>query len=259
MTVYIRFKFFFLASLLAAYIITCLPIFPFFYLTPQSYRKLNARIVSWYSSLFLKVLGCRIRVNQLPSRLNRNYLLVSNHLSYLDILIISSCFPGCYVTSQEIREMPFLGTITSLAGCLYVERRSRTNLKNEISEITCAIQHGLNVIIFPEGTSTNGEQVLRFRQPLFQSAIDSNKKIVPLSITYTQIDNKPVTTENRDRIFWYDDMTFPDHFAGLAAINHLDVSVHVSCPIRAVKAHSCAYLSQKAHTAVKSKFTPVLT
>lgn len=254
-----RFKLFFLVSLLVAYIVTCLPIFPFFYLTPQAYRRLNARIVSWYSSLFLKVLGCKIRVNQVPRRLNQNYLLVSNHLSYLDILIISSCFPGCYVTSQEIKEMPFLGTLTSLAGCLYVERRSRDNLKNEISEITCAIKHGLNVVIFPEGTSTNGEQVLRFKQPLFQSAIDSNKKIVPLSITYTKINNRPVSVENRDRIFWYDDMTFPDHFAGLATIDHLEVCLHISCPIHAVKMHSCAHLSQQAHMVVKNTFTPIPT
>lgn len=250
-------KLFAISFLLLLYIVICIPVFPLFYVSPQGYRKINVRIISFFSGLFLKVLNCQVIFNNTLKDFEQNYLIVSNHLSYLDVLVLASCFPGCYVTSQEVREMSFLGTVTTLAGCLFVERRSRANLSKEISEITAALDYGLNVVIFPEGTSTNGESVLRFRQPLFQAAIDSGKKVLPVSITYKQINRSPVTLRNRDRIFWYDDMTFPDHFMGLAGIDHLEVSVAVSYPINAISAETCAVLSTLAHAAVRKTYEPV--
>lgn len=250
-------KLFSISFLLLFFIVICLPVFPIFYLSPQGYRRINTRIVSFMSGLFLKILGCRVDCTPGLKKLKTNYLVVSNHLSYLDVLVLASCFPGCYVTSREVREMSFLGTITDLAGCLYVERRSRANLSNEISDITRALDHGLNVVIFPEGTSTNGESILRFRQPLFQSAINARKKVLPISIRYRKINHSPLTTANRDQVFWYDDMTFPDHFMGLAGIDNLEVLVRASRPINATSAETCAVLSTLAHAEVSKTYKPL--
>jgi 1-acyl-sn-glycerol-3-phosphate acyltransferase len=80
----------------------------------------------------------------------------------------------------------FLGQICKFASCLFVERRSRGNLDQEIKEITDALNYGHNVLIFPEGTSTNGDEVLRFKRPLFNAAIFSSKKVLPATLNYLE-------------------------------------------------------------------------
>ena len=102
----------------------------------------------------------------IPTR-HPNYLIVSNHLSYLDVLAMISVLNTRFVTSMEVKHAAGLGWITDQAGCLYVERRSRKNLKTEINEISKALEGGFYVVVFPEATSTNGDGVLRFKRPLF--------------------------------------------------------------------------------------------
>ncbi len=251
-------KFFFLVSLVASFMKVSALIFPVFLLSRQTYRWISARLISFFSGLLLKVLGCRVHVEQTPKHRKNNHLIVSNHLSYLDVLVLSKIFPSCYVTSQEIRESFGLGQITTLAGCLFVERRSRSHLSKEISSITRALKAGLNVVIFPEGTSTNGDTVLRFRQPLFQAAIDSGTKVLPATINYKQLNRQPITVHNRDQLFWYGDMTFWNHFTGLAAVDRLDVSVTVGVPINAAAYPDSALLSIDAQKAVARSYISIV-
>src|SRR4051812_32869997 len=128
-------------------------------------RHVLARLVSIWAKVGLWLLRV-IPHSELtcePNALKENFLVVSNHLCYLDILVISSCFPSVYVTSREIQEHPFLGRVTDAAACAYVERRDRSKLAAEIAEVGKLIQNGLNVVIFPEATSTNGSAILKFR------------------------------------------------------------------------------------------------
>lgn len=251
------FKISFLSIAILVYMVLCLPLYPVMMLSPQKYRYVNARIVSLFSKFFLRMLGFNIQVEGTTPQKHKNHLVVSNHLSYLDVLIVSAHFPGCFVTSQEIRQTPFLGHITILAGCLFVERRSRHFLKKETHNITQALRNGLNVIIFPEGTSTNGSSVLRFRRPLFQAALDSQTAVLPVSISYTHLNGRPVTQANRDRIFWYDDMAFGPHFAGLAAVSSVKVNLFVNPPVYPAGPDTCAELSVKSHNAVARSYLPV--
>lgn len=251
-------KRFFLIFTILSYMLVCLPIFPIFYLSPHKYRHINAKIVSFFSRLLLWILGVKFHVNVPVARLKKNYLIVANHLSYLDVLIISSFFPGCFVTSREIRASAFLGQICMLAGCLFVERRSRQFLRLETADIARALEKGLNVIIFPEGTSTNGRDILRFRQPLFRAAIDADISILPVSISYTRINRQPVDSSNRDTLFWYGDMAFWPHFKALARVKQIMVTLHIGHPIAPSDGDSCAILSVTARTAVKKNYTPVL-
>lgn len=244
----------YLGLLVMAYIACCLPFFPVFYLSPQRYRKMNARMVSLVSKTLLRVLGVTVNRNRSPGRLKPGFFIVSNHLSYIDVLILSTLFPGCFVTSVEIRQTAFLGHITALAGCLFVERRSRRFLGQETREISSALKNGLNVIVFPEGTSTNGDAVLRFRRPLFQAALDAGKDILPVCISYESINHCPVTPQNRDLVFWYGDMTFFNHFANLSHIRDIQVRVTVHPALPVSRRKSPAALSAEAHQAVKNSY-----
>jgi 1-acyl-sn-glycerol-3-phosphate acyltransferase len=79
-----------------------------------------------------------------------------------------------------MKETPFLGHLAELGGCLYVERRDRSNINNEMLQIREALQQGFNVVLYPEGTSTNGEQVLPFKKTLMTAAAGTSVPIMPM-------------------------------------------------------------------------------
>lgn len=178
-------------------------------------RPVLVRIVSLYSTIGLALFGVKLRKNILPYNSNESFLIVSNHLSYLDIMIISSNFPTCFVTSTEMKETPFLGQLCLLGGCLFVERRKRAGITGEVAQITDALKSGLNVVVFPEAKSSNGEVVLKFRTPLLQAAVNSGVKVLPLCINYRTLDGEKITLKNRDEVFWYGDMSFFTHALNL--------------------------------------------
>lgn len=169
------------------------------------------KLISVTSMAGLKLFGVQVRKNFQPLKAGENYLIVANHLSYLDVLIISSFFPTCFVTSTEMKETPFLGQLCLLGGCLFVERRKRARIAGEVAQITHALKSGLNVVIFPEAKSTNGEAVIAFKRPLFQAAVNAGKKVLPLCLNYRTLDGEKLTVKNRDKIFWYGNMSFLSH------------------------------------------------
>jgi 1-acyl-sn-glycerol-3-phosphate acyltransferase len=214
---------------IVSYFLATLVLYPAFLLAPDRVRRVLTRIVSFYSKVMLRILNIKIHASR--TRPLDNYLIVSNHLSYIDVLVLSSVHPSCFVTSTDVRDTPFLGHISKLAGCLFVDRKNKKNLRDEIQELRDALQSGLNVIVFPEATSTNGDEVLRFKRPLFESSIATGKAILPLTINYLKISGKQVSLLNRDKVCWYGEMDFFPHFFSLLAEKEIEVEIILSEPI----------------------------
>lgn len=145
-------------------------------------------------------------------------LLVGNHLSYIDAIVLAAMTPCHFVTSIEIKNTPVLGQVCQLANCLFVERRSRKYLSNEVADISLALKQGRSVVIFPEGTSTNGDQVLRFKRPLFQAALDARVPVQTFCLNYSGF-------EDRDDVCWYGEMGFFSHLKRFFALDSLEVEV----------------------------------
>ncbi|MGE0762944.1 MAG: lysophospholipid acyltransferase family protein [Bdellovibrionales bacterium] len=221
----------------------------------------RARLVSKYSKRALKVLGVRVDgFGAGPS--SHNALYVGNHLSYLDVLVMAAQKPTCFVTSEEVRHMPGLGALCELGACLFVERRSRARLAAEVHEISAALRAGLNVTVFPESTSTNGEAVLRFRRPLFQAALDAGKAVAPFCLNYRRLDGQAVTAHNRDVVCWYGDMGFVTHLWKLASCDRIEVDVswlerqHEHLQDSSAKI-TTEVLAHRAHAAVTQAYRPL--
>lgn len=204
----------------------------------------------------LKLMGIEVETKDLERTEKRGKLLVGNHMSYIDVLFTAAINPGCFVTSVEMKKTPFLGQICQLGGCVFVERRNKKNLKNEIREITESLKNGLDVYVFPEATSTNGDEVIRFRRPLFNAAIEAGVEILPLTINYNKLNDIEVNEGNRDYICWYGDMTFFDHLWNLFAIRRIDVSVDFHPRIEQTPSIEALELAEKSHDLVKSSFRP---
>ncbi len=223
---------------------------------PLRARRWIGRWLRLHSRFTLQAFGIRVDHKIPPPDLPSPAFIVSNHLGYLDALVISSLLPVSFVTSIEMRDAFFIGQITKLAGCLYVERRNKENLQGEISMLTDALCNGVNVCVFPEATSTNGESVLRFRRPLYAAAVQSKAPVIPLCLNYESIDGSPVCAGNRDLLFWYGDMPFFSHLWSLWRIRTARVHVTFGQPILTTSAASA--IAEESHLAVSSHFRPIL-
>jgi 1-acyl-sn-glycerol-3-phosphate acyltransferase len=214
--------------------------------------------ISRHAKFALKLFNIKVKKISYMKDIDDNYLLVSNHLSYLDIFVIASQFPACFVTSFEMKETPFLGQLCSIGGCLFVERRSKKGLSNEVKNLTNALDKNMNVVIFPEATSTNGEQLLKFRRPLFQAAVDAGKPVLPLCLNYKKIDQNALNLRNRDLVFWYGDQTFFPHFLNLLTVGQIEVELSILDPFFAEAEMSKTELAEKSFQLVQDHYRPVI-
>ena len=217
------------------------------------------RLMCIYTTMGVHILGFKVKpLAQVELEKIKGGLYVGNHLSYMDILVFSSIVPACFVTSKEILHTPLLGQITRMAGCLFIERRNKQNLASEITEIREALRLGLRVAIYPEATSTNGEQILRFRRPLFLAAIEAPAPVVPFCLNYRTVDGEPLFFANRDKVFWYGDMPFASHLWALAGcLKGVEVDLHFMAPLP-MSIQDPTEMAAAAQTAVESVFRPVI-
>lgn len=247
-------KFVAIISLISSYFIITLPGLIFFAISPQKTRKVLNKIVSIYSKIVLKIVNAKIESN-LADKKYSHKLIVSNHLSYMDIMLLSSQVPSSFVTSIEMKNTPVLGQITTLAGCLFVERRNKKKIKNEIKDIEEALSAGLNVIVFPEATSTNGEQVLHFKRSLFQAAVNTQTQVVPVTINYAAINGEPLSLSNRDLVCWYGDMDFAPHLWKICQQKEIFVQIEFAKNLKADD--DSARLRDLAFEAISGNYKPI--
>jgi 1-acyl-sn-glycerol-3-phosphate acyltransferase len=222
-------------------------------------KKKTARLLRKYSQAGLKLLDMEVIRDGVDLVETDSRLYVGNHLSYTDILVYSSFLPTCFVTSQEIRETPVLGFLCDVAGCLFVERRSRENLQKEVSQISEGLENGCNVLVYPEATSTNGDGVLRFKRPLFAAAVYAEKLVQPFTINYEAVNGKPVDINNRDLLFWYGDMDFFPHLWDLCGQEGIRVRLTFHKAIEAKQYDDVSDLAAVAHKAVSEAFVSMQT
>lgn len=216
------------------------------------------RILTYYARWGLWVMKVRPHIIGEENLLKGEAgLYVGNHLSYMDVLVISSRISCGFVTSMEIKETPVLGQICTMAGCLFVERRTKTNLHKEVADLREGLSEGVNVAIFPEATSTNGEQILRFRRPLYLAAIDARRPVIPFCLNYRLVGGEPINRVTRDSICWYGDMDFLPHLWALAGSGGVDVDLIFLPPIIPVEDDDPTRLAAESQAAVESVFAPI--
>jgi 1-acyl-sn-glycerol-3-phosphate acyltransferase len=219
-------------------------------------RTLLIRNTSFFSRLVLRALGIRVRPlkrSHHPAA-ERGCLIVANHVSYVDILVIASLHPSVFITSVELRHTFPLGTLAWFGGSIFVERRSPAGLKKEIRDIEEVLRDGRSVVLFPEGTTSDGETVRPFKNSLFTAAIATGVPVLPICLRYRRINGKRITVENKDRIYYHGGTTFLQHAPRLLALR----SVHVDCitldPVPTRPDRSRKDLALYCHTVINAAY-----
>jgi lyso-ornithine lipid O-acyltransferase len=156
--------------------------------------------------------ACRVLGIHVTSRgsMPRSGLLVCNHLSYLDIIVLSSITPCVFVAKANVAAWPLFGWLTRAAGTIFADRRRKLSAAAAIEEIREAMAEGALVVLFPEGTSSDGSGILPFKSALLQPALDLGCNITAAAIDYS-VSGGSVA----DEICYWRDMTLVPHLLNL--------------------------------------------
>jgi 1-acyl-sn-glycerol-3-phosphate acyltransferase len=155
---------------------------------PHLNREEKLLAIQTWSAQTLAVMGVTVNVVgqiQRPPLSNTPQLLVANHVSWLDPVVIQTVQPSIFVAKQEVRKWPVVGAIAQACNVVFVNRSSPSSARRMVVDVATAMQQGYNVAGFPEGTSTLGHSVEMFHANLFESAIHQDVPVQPLALRYT--------------------------------------------------------------------------
>jgi 1-acyl-sn-glycerol-3-phosphate acyltransferase len=201
-------------------------------LLPGDGKAIFARI---YWAVFSRLLGLHVRVIGAPIPRNgkRPVIFVSNHSSWVDIPVVGGVLEGCFVAKDEVDRWPVINWIARLGRTIFVSRR-RGSTGREREAMRARLNSGDSIILFPEGTSSDGSRVLPFRSSFFAIAEPGDGPlplIQPVSVVYDRLDGLPTGRSSRPVFAWYGDMDIASHFWRLGQHSALRVTVLLHEPL----------------------------
>lgn len=189
----------------------------------------------WYHRRVAALFGIHIRTVGKPVR-GEGVLILANHTSWLDIVIFSAVAPISFVAKAEISRWPFFGTLARLQRTVFVERERRSATGQTRDAIRERLLQGDTLVLFPEGTSHDGNNVLPFKSALLGAAEarlagGQHVKVQPVSAAFTGLHGLPMGRENRPLFAWYGDMEMVPHLWEALLAGPLDVVVQFHDPV----------------------------
>ncbi len=224
---------------LAAFMTLTLPLMPVQAVLLRLSPKAARYFPHWYHRQVCRIVGIRTTLDGEVAR-NQPVLLVSNHTSWLDIPVLSAVAPVSFVAKKEVGTWPFVSALARLQRSVFVDRGKRSAVGAAASEILNRLAMGDTVVLFAEGTSSDGNRVLPFMTSLFAAAKPSGKAtagrapgavVQTLSIVYTRLHGIPLGRADRPFVGWYGDMEMLSHAWRLLKAGPLDAHIHIGPPV----------------------------
>ena len=222
---------------LATFFAFTLPLMPLqllFLWTGSNYAR---TFPHWYHRQVCKILGLRLNIEGSVAR-ERGVLLISNHVSWLDIAVLSTVAPVSFVAKQEVASWPFVSWLAKLQRTVFVDRARRREVTDKANEIGERLKAGDHIVLFAEGTSSDGNAVVPFKTPLFAAAkppggqaLGADICVQTLALTYTKLHGLPLCRRGRPLVAWYGDMDMASHAWRLLGLGPLDVHIRVGPPV----------------------------
>jgi len=149
-------------------------------------RPRLAGLVSWWLRVVCRVLQVKVTVHGHPA--TSPVLFVCNHVSWLDIPVVGGVVPARFVSKAEVRRWPLIGWLAARAGTLFLRRADRGAAQAAVLEMVWALRRGQNVVLFPEGTTTDGSVVRRFRPRMLEAALLAGTSVQPVALRFVDGD-----------------------------------------------------------------------
>lgn len=154
-------------------------------------RPAQLKLKQRWSRQLLGMLGVRLQAEATP--LPSPALLVANHISWLDIYVINALAPAAFVCKADVREWPLIGWLCERTETVFMPRGSRCAARQASEAVASRLRQGWRVAVFPEGTTSDGSEILPFHGALLQGAVDAGCRVQPLALRYTDAEGRPST------------------------------------------------------------------
>lgn len=216
----------------AGFAVATAALLPFQWMAVRFSLPLRRLIPTLFHRIVCRLFGVRVREVGRPAT-QRPLLIVSNHASWLDIAVITSRLPVVFVAKHEIASWPLFGLFARLQRSVFVDRARRHKTRDVNAEIARRLAEGDPVVLFGEGTSSDGNRVLPFRSALIGAAGDALAEagsvgavtVQPLSIAYTGFQGLPMGRQHRPVAAWYGASDLLPHLLHVGRHGGLDVTV----------------------------------
>jgi lyso-ornithine lipid O-acyltransferase len=218
------------ALALAGFVGLTLPLMPVQQMFVWFWPRMARRLPMHYHRMVLRILGVRVQTKGETLK-QGPMIFVANHVSWLDIVILSSIAPLSFIAKNDVNRWPFFGSLARLQHTVFVDRERRITTGSSRDEIRERLAAGDLLVLFPEGTSGDGASVLSFKSAFFAAAEDSSIQVQPISVVYTGHRNLPMTRRLRPHYAWYGDMELPSHLWSALAQGPVEITLTCHAPL----------------------------
>ncbi|MGH6855807.1 MAG: lysophospholipid acyltransferase family protein [Aestuariivirga sp.] len=225
------------------------PLMPLQQLFVWFWPAMARRFPMHYHRLVLRILGVRLTVVGEPATSGPT-LMAANHASWLDIPVLSAVAPVSFIAKREVHGWPFFGSLARLQRTVFVDRTRRHATGNSRDEMRERLKAGDTLVLFAEGTSSNGQRVLPFKSALFGAAEYPGVHVQPVTIAYTGHRNLPMNRRLRSFYAWYGHMDLPSHLWAALKAGPIEVTVICHKPLSLKTEMNRKVLARHAETMV---------
>ncbi len=218
---------------LSLYLLLTLSLIPFQLLFLAVGSDLASRFPRLYHRLCCRLFGFHITVHGKDAAENGDAVLyISNHSSYLDIMTLGAVLKCSFIAKAEVADWPFFGLLAKLQRTVFVDRRPRRSTEQK-SALERRLAEGDNIVLFAEGTSSDGNRVLPFKSSLFAALPDPDRadapaiRVQPVTVVATRLDGLPMGRGLRPAYAWYGDMDLPPHLWGIAGLGRVGIDIYL--------------------------------
>ena len=180
-------------------------------------KPAGQRIIRRWCRLTCMITGLRIRTSGKPL----NGLLVANHVSWLDIVALNAIEPVRFISKDDVIRWPVIGKLASASGTFFLQRGSARAARASMQTVTTELANGSSVVLFPEGTTSDGQGILPFHKTFFQAAIDAGTIVQPVVLTYCR------NGRLDEHAPYINKTSFLSHF--LQFTRHLGSTLNITC------------------------------
>lgn len=217
-----------------------------------------ARILPmYYHRLLCRILGVRVEIAG-PRPQQGPLLIACNHVSWLDIVVLSSVAPLSFVAKKEVARWPFFGSLARLQRTVYVNRDHRQTTRQSRDEIRERLKQGDIIVLFAEGTSSEGRKVRPFKSSFFAAAEMPGVLVQPVTLAYRGHRNLPMTRRLLPSYAWYGDMDLAPHLIGALQMGPIEVSVICHPPLSLSGERSRKALARHAESQIRRSLVAAL-